>query len=41
MLMALGLPLPNNIFAHGWWTVEGKKMSKSFGNVVDPHKVAG
>ncbi len=39
MLMAIGLPLPKNIFAHGWWTVEGKKMSKSFGNVVDPHKV--
>ena len=29
--------LPKNIFAHGWWTVEGKKMSKSVGNVVDPH----
>ena len=39
MLMALELPLPKNIFAHGWWTVEGKKMSKSFGNVVDPDKV--
>jgi methionyl-tRNA synthetase len=39
MLMALGLPLPKNIFAHGWWTIEGKKMSKSFGNVVDPNKV--
>ncbi len=37
MLMALNLPLPDNIFAHGWWTVEGKKMSKSIGNVVDPH----
>jgi methionyl-tRNA synthetase len=37
MLMALNLPLPGNIFAHGWWTVEGKKMSKSVGNVVDPH----
>ena len=37
MLMALGLPLPGNIFAHGWWTIEGKKMSKSTGNVVDPH----
>jgi methionyl-tRNA synthetase len=36
MLMALDLPLPKNIFAHGWWTVEGKKMSKSLGNVVDP-----
>jgi len=40
MLMALEMQLPNNIFAHGWWTVEGKKMSKSLGNVVDPHKVA-
>jgi methionyl-tRNA synthetase len=39
MLMALGMPLPKNIFAHGWWTVEGKKMSKSFGNVVDPSEV--
>jgi len=37
MLMALNLPLPGNIFAHGWWTVEGKKMSKSVGNVIDPH----
>lgn len=40
MLMALELPLPYNIFAHGWWTVEGKKMSKSFGNMIDPLKVA-
>jgi methionyl-tRNA synthetase len=40
MLMALGLPLPGNIFAHGWWTMDGKKMSKSLGNVIDPHKVA-
>jgi methionyl-tRNA synthetase len=37
MLMALNLPLPENIFAHGWWTVDGKKMSKSVGNVVDPN----
>jgi methionyl-tRNA synthetase len=36
MLMALGWELPGNIFAHGWWTVEGKKMSKSLGNVIDP-----
>ena len=40
MLMALGLPLPGTIFAHGWWTIEGKKMSKSLGNVVDPAEMA-
>ncbi len=39
MLMALNLPLPKNIFAHGWWTIEGKKMSKSIGNVVDPNAI--
>jgi methionyl-tRNA synthetase len=39
MLMALNLPLPKNIFAHGWWTIEGKKMSKSLGNVVDPNAI--
>lgn len=39
MLMALGLPLPKNIFAHGWWTMDGRKMSKSIGNVIDPNKV--
>jgi methionyl-tRNA synthetase len=41
MLMALGFPLPGNIFAHGWWTVEGRKMSKSLGNVVDPNEMVG
>lgn len=40
MLMALELPLPKTLFAHGWWTVDGKKMSKSLGNVVDPKNVA-
>ncbi len=35
-LMAAGLPVPRRIFAHGWWTVDGAKMSKSVGNVVDP-----
>jgi methionyl-tRNA synthetase len=40
MLMALEISLPKNIFAHGWWTVEGKKMSKSVGNVVDPWEMA-
>ncbi|MBI2485478.1 MAG: methionine--tRNA ligase [Deltaproteobacteria bacterium] len=39
-LMSAGLPLPRKVFAHGWWTVEGEKMSKSLGNVVDPYKVA-
>ncbi|MBI3606983.1 MAG: methionine--tRNA ligase [Nitrospirae bacterium] len=36
LLMALGLDLPSTIYAHGWWTVNGEKMSKSRGNVVDP-----
>lgn len=39
-LMSAGLPLPKKVFAHGWWTVEGEKMSKSLGNVVDPYQVA-
>ena len=36
MLMSAGIPLPDTIAAHGWWTVEGEKMSKSKGNVIDP-----
>jgi methionyl-tRNA synthetase len=39
MLMGLGLPLPKQVFAHGWWTSEGKKMSKSMGNFVDAAKL--
>lgn len=39
-LMSAKLPLPKTVFAHGWWTVEGEKMSKSVGNVVDPYQVA-
>ena len=35
-LMAADLPLPKKIFAHGWWTNEGNKISKSLGNVIDP-----
>ncbi len=35
-LMAAGLTPPKTVFAHGWWTVEGEKMSKSLGNVIDP-----
>jgi len=36
LLMALELPPPWRIFAHGWWTIEGRKISKSLGNVIDP-----
>ena len=36
MLMALDLPLPKQIFGHGWLVIDGGKMSKSKGNVVDP-----
>lgn len=36
-LLAAGLPLPQKVFAHGWWTVEGQKMSKSLQNVVEPN----
>ena len=36
MLMALGEPLPKHVFGHGWLVLEGGKMSKSKGNVVDP-----
>ncbi|MBF0319164.1 MAG: methionine--tRNA ligase [Nitrospirae bacterium] len=39
MLMALEMPLPERLFAHGWWTMEGQKMSKSVGNVVDPFEL--
>jgi len=35
MLMAAGIPLPKTVFAHGWWTSEGQKMSKSLGNFID------
>ena len=39
ILMAAGLPLPKKVFAHGWWTVDGRKMSKSLGNFVDPREI--
>ena len=35
-LMSANLSIPQKIFAHGWWTIEGEKMSKSLGNVIDP-----
>lgn len=37
LLFALGLEPARTLYAHGWWTVEGQKMSKSLGNVVDPN----
>jgi methionyl-tRNA synthetase len=39
MLLSAGLPLPQSVFAHGWWTVEGQKMSKSKGNFIDPREL--
>ena len=36
ILHALGLPLPKQVFGHGWLVLDGQKMSKSLGNVVDP-----
>ncbi len=39
-LMSLDLPMPKHIAAHGWWTRDGEKMSKSKGNVVNPKEVA-
>ena len=39
-LMASGLPLPKQLLVHGWIKVDGQKMSKSLGNVVDPHQLA-
>lgn len=38
-LMAADLPVPHRIVAHGWWTNEGEKISKSIGNVIDPVKL--
>lgn len=38
-LMSAGLETPKTIFAHGWWTVEGQKMSKSLGNAIAPQEL--
>ena len=40
MLMSLGVEVPNRIFAHGFWTIEGQKISKSKGNAVSPVKIS-
>jgi len=39
MLTAAGLTPPKMVFAHGWWTIEGRKMSKSLQNVVEPNRL--
>ena len=39
MLFSLNLPLPKTVFAHGWWTSGGRKMSKSLGNYIDLTKL--
>jgi len=38
-LMAAGLPLPRRVTSNGWWIVDGEKMSKSLGNVIEPRKL--
>ena len=40
MLMSMGIPLPKHVFGHGWLLLDGGKMSKSKGNVVDPYVLA-
>ena len=40
MLMSMGMPLPKHVFGHGWLLLDGGKMSKSKGNVVDPYLLA-
>jgi len=40
MLMAAGLPLPKRVFAHGFFTIDGQKISKSLGNAIDPLAIA-
>ncbi len=37
--MSAGLPLPTTVWAHGWWQRDGRKMSKSAGNVVRPDEL--
>ncbi len=39
-LMSVGLPLPKKVYGHGWLVIDGKKMGKSLGNVVDPYLLA-
>ena len=38
-LMAAGLPVPQRVSSNGWWMVDGEKMSKSLGNVIEPREL--
>ena len=38
-LMGAGIDVPKRVFAHGWWTNEGQKISKSVGNIIDPNEI--
>lgn len=38
-LMGAGIEVPERIFAHGWWTNDGQKISKSVGNIIDPNEI--
>src|SRR5690606_15876434 len=38
-LLAANIAPPKKVFAHGWWTIEGEKMSKSLGNVISPQEL--
>jgi len=39
MLMAVGIPVPRQVFAHGWLTKDGQKLSKTTGNIIDPFEL--
>jgi methionyl-tRNA synthetase len=39
LLMAAGLPVPKRVTSNGWWVVDGEKMSKSLGNVIEPRQL--
>lgn len=41
VLMGLGVELPKQVYAHGWWTAEGRKMSKTEGNFIDLNRLRG
>lgn len=40
MLLSAGIKTPGKIFAHGWWLVNGQKISKSLGNIIDPVEIS-